>query len=181
MPLFKLPNNAPQEGIAYPLLVAKAQYRPVIGAQKKVMSGAGLSYHENKTRKMVGRGAKPQMGGDFWTDAGNWIQGAVNTVDEGLKKTKILSNSAEAVGGFLGGLAGPEGILPGTIAGRFAGDLLRNQGYGPEQTGGKRRKKQVGAGGGLINNVSKVKRGKSDAKVSKVRAKTVPINYAINA
>jgi len=50
-----------------------------------------------KEQKMAGAGKRRMKGRGFWDDVYNWFVGAGQTVNEFLKKTKLISNIAGAV------------------------------------------------------------------------------------
>jgi hypothetical protein len=51
----------------------------------------------SKEKKMAGSGKRRMKGKGFWSDVGNWFVGAGQTVNDFLKKTKLISNVAGAV------------------------------------------------------------------------------------
>lgn len=85
--------------------------------KKKKVSG-GAMYKPQVVR--------PTMQGDGFFD---WIKGAANTVNDALKKSKVISTVAPFV-------------APGV--GSVVGNVARNLGYGKRQKGGRRFKMHDG-------------------------------------
>ena len=95
-------------------------------------------------------------GRGFFEDIGNFV-------NDGLKSSKILSTGTKWAGGVIGGLLGPEGIIPGAIVGEAVGNVLRDKGYGGRMKGAGSMLHDnriiKGAGSYNINSISQVGMG----------------------
>jgi hypothetical protein len=109
-------------------------------AKEQKMAGSG------KNRRMKGRG--------FWTDVYNFFVGAGQTVNEFLKKTKLISNVAGAVLPLLAPIgtalltANPIAAAASVGAAKAAAEGIKSLGYGMKGSGMKAMK-----GGELSNKL----------------------------
>jgi hypothetical protein len=92
-----------------------------------------------KEQKMAGSGKKRMKGRGFWDDVYNWFKGAGQTVNEFLKKTKLISNVAGAVLPILAPLgtalltANPIAAAASVGAAKAAAQGISSLGYGAKE------------------------------------------------
>jgi len=88
-----------------------------------------------KEQKMAGSGKK-MKGRGFWEDVGNWFVSAGQSVNDFLKRTKLISNVAGAVLPLLAPLgtalltANPIAAAASVAAGKSAAEGIKSLGYG---------------------------------------------------
>jgi hypothetical protein len=89
-----------------------------------------------KESKMAGSGKRRMKGRGFWDDVYNWFKGAGQTVNEFLKKTKLISNVAGAVLPLLAPMgtalltANPIAAAASVGAAKAAAEGIKSLGYG---------------------------------------------------
>lgn len=89
-----------------------------------------------KESKMAGSGKRRMKGRGFWDDVYNWFKGAGQTVNEFLKKTKLISNVAGAVLPLLAPMgtalltANPLAAAASVGAAKAAAEGIKSLGYG---------------------------------------------------
>lgn len=96
-----------------------------------------------KEQKMAGSGKRRMKGkGGFWDDVYNWFVGAGTTVNDFLKRTKIISNVAGAVLPLLAPLgtalltANPIAAAASVGAAKAAAEGIKSLGYGSKKMKG---------------------------------------------
>jgi len=108
-----------------------------------------------KESKMVGSGKRRMKGGGFWDDVGNWFRSVGTSVNDFLKRTKIISNVAGAVLPLLAPLgtalltANPIAAAASVGAAKAATEGIKSLGYGSKSMKGKGLTRQSN---GLIVN-----------------------------
>ena len=94
-----------------------------------------------KEQKMAGSGKRRMKGRGFWDDVKNWFVGAGQTVNEFLKKTKLISNVAGAVLPLLAPMgtalltANPIAAAASVGAAKAAAEGIKSLGYGSKMRG----------------------------------------------
>lgn len=89
-----------------------------------------------KESKMAGSGKRRMRGKGFWTDVGDWFQSVGTSVNDFLKRTKLLSNVAGAVLPLLAPLgtalltANPIAAAASVGAAKAATEGIKSLGYG---------------------------------------------------
>lgn len=89
-----------------------------------------------KEQKMAGSGKRRMKGRGFWDDVYNWFVGAGTTVNDFLKKTKLISNVAGAVLPLLAPMgtalltANPIAAAASVGAAKAAAEGIKSLGYG---------------------------------------------------
>jgi hypothetical protein len=92
---------------------------------------------------MAGSGKRRMKGRGFWDDVYNWFVGAGQTVNDFLKRTKIISNVAGAVLPLLAPLgtalltANPIAAAASVGAAKAAAEGIKSLGYGSKKMKGK--------------------------------------------
>lgn len=92
-----------------------------------------------KESKMAGSGKRRMKGRGFWDDVYNWFKGAGQTVNEFLKKTKLISNVAGAVLPLLAPMgtalltANPLAAAASVGAAKAAAEGIKSLGYGSKK------------------------------------------------
>jgi hypothetical protein len=102
----------------------------------------------DKQVKMKGMGA--QVGGDFWSDLWNGIKKTAGTVNNFLKKTKVLSTAGD-IAQFVLPLIGAEAAEPGVA---LATATAKKLGYGKKKKRVMGGKKAIYAGPLEASNVA---------------------------
>jgi hypothetical protein len=96
-----------------------------------------------KEQKMAGSGKRRMKGKGFWGDVWDWFKGAGQTVNDFLKKTKIISNVAGAVLPLLAPLgtalltANPIAAAASVGAAKATAEGIKSLGYGSKMMSGK--------------------------------------------
>jgi len=94
-----------------------------------------------KESKMAGSGKRRMKGRGFWNDVYDWFVGAGTTVNDFLKKTKLISNVAGAVLPLLAPLgtalltANPIAAAASVGAAKAATEGIKSLGYGSKMRG----------------------------------------------
>jgi hypothetical protein len=94
-----------------------------------------------KESKMAGSGKRRMKGKGFWDDVYNWFVDAGTTVNEFLKKTKLISNVAGAVLPLLAPIgtalltANPIAAAASVGAAKAAAEGIKSLGYGSKMRG----------------------------------------------
>lgn len=92
-----------------------------------------------KEQKMAGSGKRRMKGRGFWDDVYNWFVGAGTSVNDFLKKTKLISNVAGAVLPLLAPLgtalltANPLAAAASVGAAKAAAEGIKSLGYGSKK------------------------------------------------
>lgn len=92
-----------------------------------------------KESKMAGSGKRRMKGKGFWDDVYNWFVGAGQSVNEFLKKTKLISNVAGAVLPLLAPIgtalltANPLAAAASVGAAKAAAEGIKSLGYGSKK------------------------------------------------
>lgn len=94
-----------------------------------------------KEQKMAGSGKRRMKGRGFWDDVYNWFKGAGTSINDFLKKTKLISNVAGAVLPLLAPLgtalltANPIAAAASVGAAKAAAEGIKSLGYGSKMRG----------------------------------------------
>lgn len=94
-----------------------------------------------KEQKMAGSGKRRMKGRGFWDDVYNWFVGAGTSVNDFLKKTKLISNVAGAVLPLLAPMgtalltANPLAAAASVGAAKAAAEGIKSLGYGSKMRG----------------------------------------------
>lgn len=94
-----------------------------------------------KESKMAGSGKRRMKGRGFWNDVYDWFVGAGTTVNDFLKKTKLISNVAGAVLPLLAPMgtalltANPIAAAASVGAAKAAAEGIKSLGYGSKMRG----------------------------------------------
>jgi len=95
-----------------------------------------------KEQKMAGSGKRRMKGKGFWSDVWDWFKSAGTTVNEFLKKTKLISNVAGAVLPLLAPMgtalltANPLAAAASVGAAKAAAEGIKSLGYGSKKMKG---------------------------------------------
>jgi len=94
-----------------------------------------------KESKMAGAGKRRMKGKGFWQDVGNWFKSAGTSLNDFLKRTKVISNVAGAVLPLLAPLgtalltANPIAAAASVGAAKAATEGIKSLGYGSKMRG----------------------------------------------
>jgi hypothetical protein len=94
-----------------------------------------------KESKMAGAGKRRMKGKGFWQDVGNWFKSAGTSINDFLKRTKVISNVAGAVLPLLAPLgtalltANPIAAAASVGAAKAATEGIKSLGYGSKMRG----------------------------------------------
>lgn len=102
----------------------------------KIPEFKAIRQQYTKEQKMVGAGKKTMKGRGFWDDVGNWFYNAGQSINDFLKRTKLLSNVAGAVLPILAPLgtalltANPLAAAGSIGVAKAAAEGIKSLGYG---------------------------------------------------
>ena len=95
-----------------------------------------------KENKMAGSGKKRMRGNGFWNDVYNWFVGAGQTVNDFLKRTKLISNVAGAILPIIAPIgtalltANPLAAAASVGAAKATAEGIKSLGYGSKKMKG---------------------------------------------